>query len=81
MRNNPNFLIGWYPRNVDSCIAEEVQRLNNVGIKTVGCCCGHGKQEPTVLVLEESLNEMKEMGYLCEAYSEGTYNCILKTKD
>lgn len=27
---------------VDACIAEEVQELNNKGIKTVGSCCGHG---------------------------------------
>lgn len=28
---------------VDSCIAPLVQMLNNYGIKTESCCCGHGK--------------------------------------
>ena len=28
---------------VDACIADEVQMLNNEGIKTLGSCCGHGK--------------------------------------
>lgn len=28
---------------VDACIADEIQMLNNKGIKTLGSCCGHGK--------------------------------------
>ena len=28
---------------VDSCIAAEVQKLNDAGILTLSCCCGHGK--------------------------------------
>lgn len=28
---------------VDACIADEIQMLNNYGIITLGCCCGHGK--------------------------------------
>lgn len=27
---------------VDSCIADEIQFLNDNGIVTLGCCCGHG---------------------------------------
>lgn len=27
---------------VDACIADEVQILNDKGIKTLGSCCGHG---------------------------------------
>lgn len=29
--------------NVDSCIAPIVKALNDAGITTEGCCCGHGK--------------------------------------
>ncbi|MFD2637705.1 hypothetical protein [Piscibacillus salipiscarius] len=29
--------------NVDACIADEIQKLNNQGVITLGCCCGHGK--------------------------------------
>ena len=28
---------------VDACIADEVQFLNDSGVITLGCCCGHGK--------------------------------------
>lgn len=28
---------------VDACIARLVQTLNDYGIETIGCCCGHGK--------------------------------------
>lgn len=28
---------------VDACIADEIQHLNNMGVVTLGCCCGHGK--------------------------------------
>jgi len=28
---------------VDACIAPLVQMLNDYGIETVACCCGHGK--------------------------------------
>jgi hypothetical protein len=28
---------------VDACIADEVQELNNLGVITLGCCCGHGR--------------------------------------
>lgn len=27
---------------VDSCISDIVRALNTSGIRTVGCCCGHG---------------------------------------
>lgn len=28
---------------VDACIAGEIQELNDKGIITLSCCCGHGK--------------------------------------
>jgi len=31
-----------YPK-VDACIADEIQKLNNAGIVTLGSCCGHGR--------------------------------------
>lgn len=38
---NPNQAKNTVP--VDACIAEEIQQLNDLGIITLGCCCGHGK--------------------------------------
>ena len=29
--------------DVDRCLAPLVRALNDSGIATVGCCCGHGK--------------------------------------
>lgn len=28
---------------IDACIAHLVQALNDYGIETIACCCGHGK--------------------------------------
>ena len=39
--------------SVDSCIAETVQMINTElsnKIKTLGCCCGHGKYPKTIVV-------------------------------
>lgn len=38
---NPNQVQKVVP--VDACIAEEIQELNELGIITLGSCCGHGK--------------------------------------
>lgn len=35
----------WDNKPVDSCIADIVQALNDAGIYTRGCCCGHGKED------------------------------------
>jgi len=63
---------------VDACIAEEIQWLNSVGIKTLGCCCGHGKagelfgdgsmkgsyDPPHALIAEgRSVQKSRELGY------------------
>ena len=49
---------------VDFCLVPEINRLNEVeGIKTVGCCCGHGRQEGYIQVAPEWLVKMKELGY------------------
>ena len=33
----------WDEKAVDSCIADIVQALNDAGIYTANCCCGHGE--------------------------------------
>ena len=35
---------------VDSCIADIVIALNQGGIKTIECCCGHNKQHGTIFL-------------------------------
>lgn len=49
---------------VDKCIAAEIQSLWDRGIRTTGCCCGHGKPELSYIgVVEEDIEKMKELGY------------------
>ncbi len=35
---------------VDSCIVKEIQELWDAGFETLGCCCGHNKEKPSVIV-------------------------------
>lgn len=42
----------WDDKGVDACIAPIVQALNDAGILTAGCCCGHGK-EPGSISLQD----------------------------
>ncbi len=35
---------------VDACIAHVIRHLWGKGIPTLGCCCGHNKQQPTILL-------------------------------
>lgn len=62
-RNNDSIPDGWHLIYVDACIAPVVQTMNNLGILTVGCCCGHGKTNATVLVELESEELMLKFGY------------------
>lgn len=48
---------------LDACVAEEVMGLWMLGIKTTGCCCGHGKLPPYIGVEFEEIPKMKKMGY------------------
>ena len=40
----------WDYKGVDSCIAPIVQALNDAGIYTASCCCGHGKADGSILL-------------------------------
>lgn len=48
---------------VDKCLLPEVLGLWELGIKTTGCCCGHGKQAPFIGVCESDIEKMKSMRY------------------
>ncbi len=48
---------------LDKCIAEEVQYLWSLGIRTTGCCCGHNIQGGYIGVIEEDIEFMKKLGY------------------
>lgn len=37
-------------RSIDSCIVPLILALNDAGIHTSGCCCGHGKSDGSVIL-------------------------------
>lgn len=37
-------------RRIDICLKNIVNILNFYGIKTVACCCGHGKYSMTIVI-------------------------------
>lgn len=49
--------------SIDKCLLPEILTLWEMGIKTTGCCCGHGRQEPFIGVTEENIQRMKNLGY------------------
>jgi len=67
-RANPSVEDGWHRVMVDSCIADEIQMLNDNGVITLNSCCGHGKGEPNCLVAEESVSKCLELGYEPKRY-------------
>lgn len=40
----------WDWKAVDACIAPLVNALNQAGIETRGCCCGHGWADGSILL-------------------------------
>jgi hypothetical protein len=48
---------------IDVCIASEIGYLWNQGIETFNSCCGHQKLEPSVIVSEDCIKKMYELGY------------------
>ena len=48
---------------VDKCLVDEIKELNQLGIKTIGCCCGHGKSNGFIQVQKKYVSIMKELGY------------------
>lgn len=48
---------------VDRCIAAEIEWLNANGIRTEGCCCGHGKHAPEAMIKPSSVLVARKFGY------------------
>ena len=49
--------------SIDKCLLPEILKLWEMGIKTTGCCCGHGKDEPFIGVDFDDIQKMKDLGY------------------
>lgn len=59
----PNIIEKHHGIPVDKCIGREIEGLVKSGVITYGCCCGHGKYEPTCIIDESSLDLVKRLGY------------------
>ena len=56
---------------VDKCIAREIEELWRQGVKTTGCCCGHGRKLGFIQVRDkDSVEKMKQLGYQHYIYEE-----------
>lgn len=55
---------------VDKCLAKEITSLWEQGVKTLGCCCGHGKKLGFIQVTNDSCKKMLEMGYVNYIYDD-----------
>ena len=49
--------------SIDKCLLPEILELWEMGIKTTGCCCGHGRSEPYIGVAFDDIQRMKNLGY------------------
>lgn len=50
--------------SIDKCLLPEIIQLWEMGIKTTGCCCGHGDYSKAIIgVRDEYIDKMKAMGY------------------
>ena len=36
--------------SIDKCIVPVIEGLWDAGVYTLGCCCGHGKENPSVVL-------------------------------
>lgn len=62
---------------VDACIAAEVQALNDAGVWTLDCCCGHGKAPASALIHPESVDTARALGYNPQPYDGHSYEIRL----
>ena len=48
---------------IDRCIADEIIKLWNEGITTLGSCCGHNQIKGTICVDDLDIEKMQKLGY------------------
>ncbi len=48
-------------RKIDPCMNNLITILNEKGIRTRSCCCGHGKYNMTIVVWEGDLKVYREI--------------------
>ncbi|GAG14464.1 unnamed protein product, partial [marine sediment metagenome] len=53
----------WHKVGVDVQVAPLIQFLNINGVRTLASCCGHGKEEGHVSIVEWSIPKAQSLGY------------------
>ena len=46
----------WGDTRLDPCMKNIIELLNDLGVKTYACCCGHGKYPMTIVAEEKTYN-------------------------
>jgi len=49
--------------SVDRCMAGQIISLWKAGIRTYGCCCGHGEYDGWINVAREDFTKAMELGW------------------
>lgn len=57
-------MVPGYDISCDKCLASEIRMLNDMGIRTIGCCCGHGTDTGYIQVDPRYIGDMKRIGYV-----------------
>lgn len=55
---------------LDGCLENEIKNLWKHGIRTRGCCCGHGKELGYIIVDMEDISKMVKLGYQNYIYDD-----------
>ena len=69
--------------SIDKCLVNEIKYLWYNDIFTIGCCCGHNKQDGYIQVVDEDVQKMKNLGYKVKYNNiyPNSENCFIpKTK-
>lgn len=48
LKHNPNY--------IDKCMRPIIKTLQDSGIKTLACCCSHGKYQKTIVIRKDGEN-------------------------
>lgn len=60
----------WDMKGVDRCLAPIVQALNNAGIYTANCCCGHGRGDGVIVLHDGRELVIREANMITERIRE-----------
>lgn len=70
----------WDEKAIDRCIAPIVQALNDAGIYTANCCCGHGECDGEIILHDGRVLTIHASGGAdSDAQTRGSYASVMPT--